>query len=83
MLLFPTRLSCFEDKDHVLEFFVFPTMPNKYVNYRINPESAGFSSPVYIKNANSPSVTEVSTIFSPTGLPCIGTMEIEKTDRLF
>lgn len=38
-ILFPIKLTGFEGKDYVLYLFVFPTMPNKYMNYKMNPKS--------------------------------------------
>ena len=52
--MFPIKLTGFEDigtyfnfledlgtyfKDYVLYLIVFPTMPNKYMNYKMNPKS--------------------------------------------
>lgn len=49
-------------------FFHMSLFPARYKNCTINPKS-GFSSPFYIKNASCPSIVEVSTMFSTTGLP--------------
>lgn len=77
------RFSCFEGKDNVLHLFVFPIVPNKYMNYRINPKSVGFPSSFYIKNVDSSCSIEVSAVFSTTALPYVGTVGLEKRNRLF
>lgn len=74
------RLSCFEGQNHVLHLFVFSTVPNKYVNYRINPKSVGFPSSFHMKNVDSSCIVEVSPS-SPQQLHLtVGTMRIGKKE---
>lgn len=76
------RFSHFEGKDDVLYLFIFPVVPNKYMNYRINPKLVGFPSSFCIKNVDSSCIIEVSAVFSATALPYVGTVGLEK-NRLF